>query len=413
MVESRTETVDSAGERFWTTSRTIYDQFGRSSVSTAAYTTPIDHPIGTGDTPPLVVSVNRYDDEGRSIAVERYREAVVSLEPLAGASFSPMPELTEAGQLESVSETLYDAAGRPYRSLGNRVPQDQLPAGFDNSDALPPEYPVRDGLDPYSGLNLTPGVLTDTLFDDEGRAFGALGHPVLAASVGLTGSQFDGKLVRHRTETIFDRHDNPAIERSGLAQIETVEGVVTGLEAADSMDMVHQFDPFGNVLRTDYVVEGEVSGATTTAAGQRSGGRVDSFTMTEYDERKRPIAVSQQTDGEVEVQWDAAAETFVATNFTLVSAPGQAIPTTLSRYDGDDRLIAVELPAVADPSSGLVAARPVYQYTYNERGQQSAILDPNGHTTRFTYDARGQQTGRQLPLHFGPDGVAGHGKRTL
>ena len=109
----------------------------------------------------------------------------------------------------------------------------------------------------------------------------------------------------------------------------------------------------------------------------------------------------QATAGVVVAVWNDSLESF--TN----SASSDVIPTKLYRYDTDDRLSAVELPAVADPNNGDAITRPRYEYSYNERGSQTGIVDPLGHETRFTFTDRGQQASRTLPLGFGDDGIVG------
>lgn len=67
-------------------------------------------------------------------------------------------------------------------------------------------------------------------------------------------------------------------------------------------------------------------------------------------------------------------------------------------YDSAGRLTAVILPAVADPENDNELTRPRYEYGYDERGNQTSILDPKGRETRFTYDQQGRQLTRTLPL---------------
>ncbi|MDR2170104.1 MAG: hypothetical protein LBP59_08180 [Planctomycetaceae bacterium] len=69
-------------------------------------------------------------------------------------------------------------------------------------------------------------------------------------------------------------------------------------------------------------------------------------------------------------------------------------------------MIAVILPAVFDPVSGK-SVSPKYEYQYDDFGRQILIRDPNGHETRFEYDAFGNQISRTLPLGFGADGILG------
>ena len=77
------------------------------------------------------------------------------------------------------------------------------------------------------------------------------------------------------------------------------------------------------------------------------------------------------------------------------------IPTKCYAYDAAGRLASVTLPKVPDPDNGGALDHPVYVYKYDAYGNQALIRDPNEHETSFEYDARGNQTSRQLPL--GPD----------
>jgi YD repeat-containing protein len=76
-------------------------------------------------------------------------------------------------------------------------------------------------------------------------------------------------------------------------------------------------------------------------------------------------------------------------------------------YDEQGRLTSVALPAVPGSPSGSPDVSPVYTYAYNASGNQTLLRDPLGHETRFTFDAEGRQTQRQLPLAFGADGRLG------
>ncbi|WP_186775576.1 RHS repeat domain-containing protein [Rubripirellula tenax] len=76
----------------------------------------------------------------------------------------------------------------------------------------------------------------------------------------------------------------------------------------------------------------------------------------------------------------------------------------LYHYDADDRLEGVSLDYV-NPQD--VSQRPHYAYHYDERGNQTGIVDPLGRETRFTFTDQGQQESRTLPLSFGTDGISG------
>jgi len=65
-----------------------------------------------------------------------------------------------------------------------------------NQSAVLADYPVRGtALDRYASFNLSSGVISNTLFDSLGRQIASLGHPLPAADVGLSGTNYDNKLV--------------------------------------------------------------------------------------------------------------------------------------------------------------------------------------------------------------------------
>ncbi|MCG8653329.1 MAG: hypothetical protein MI861_26055, partial [Pirellulales bacterium] len=397
VVESRTETVDSAGTHHWLVSRTLYDSFGRVEVSTDRFVVPIGTPLGedpVGGAPPTQVTKTIYDDRGRTIATERYIAAVVSLTPDPNLDYSPPPVLSNDDTLESVNETLYDEAGRVYRTITGRVP-------VGNAPSLPATYPTHgNAADRYENANLTSGVITDTLFDDRGRQYATLGHPLPAAEIGLSGGSYDGNLVRLRTETIYDSYGQPSIQRSGLAHIETPDGTFVDVLDQQSVDIKSYYDAFGNVYRSDYITGGTITYDPLTDSSSRSGQTLHSYTLVRFDDENRPIAEMQQTDGSVTAVWSDTENSFIIDSTTT------KIPTKLYHYNDSGQLVAVELPAVADPLDGGTIKRPKYQYAYDEQGNQTLIVDPLGRETRFTFTERGQQATRTLPLGFGSDGIA-------
>ncbi len=405
VAESRSETVASDGTRSWLVSRTIYDAEGKLIVSTDRFLVPGDTPLGedpAGGPVPMQITKTIYDSRDRTIATERYAGATVSLTQDASLDHSPSLVLVSGGTLERVSETLYDTGGRVYRTISGRVSLTSLsPTALTQSNALS-GYPIyEDGVDRYADAGLSTGIISDTLFDDRGRQYASLGHPLPAADLGLSGTNYDGNLVRIRSETIFNRYGQSDVSRSGLAHVETTNGTFVGVFDDQSVDSRPHHDAFGNVFRSDLIIGGTITYSATTKSTTRSGGTIQSFTLTQFDDENRPVAEMQATAGDIVANWSASEESFVHI------ASGDRIPTKLYRYDSDDRLVAVELPAVADPNNGSAATRPRYQYTYNERGNQTGVVDPLGHETRFTFTDRGQKSVRTLPLGLGADGMLG------
>lgn len=77
------------------------------------------------------------------------------------------------------------------------------------------------------------------------------------------------------------------------------------------------------------------------------------------------------------------------------------VRTTEYKYATDGKLTQVTLPEV--PTFHLDTYQtnleaPIYSYEYDERGNQTALVDPLGRRTEFAYDAEGRQITRTLPV---------------
>ncbi|WP_236622194.1 RHS repeat-associated core domain-containing protein [Novipirellula maiorica] len=430
VVESRNEVPPASGESpsagHWMVSRTIYDSLGRAVISTDRFKVPLDTPLGEDPISgpvPTQITKTIYDTRGRTTATEQYTGATVSLTQLNTPTlpYSPAPILASSGTLDSVSETLYDAAGRVWRTISARVPLSTLSGvALSQAEALE-DYPVHgSGTDPYAnfdpanyglqtGDSLSPGIISDSLFDTRGRQYASLGQPLPAAGVGLdlTLSPFtlpsSNFLVRPRTETIYDSLGQASVQRSGLAQVESTTGVFQSVYDADAVDTKTYTDALGNVYRSEFITGGTVSYNSTEKRTERVGASVHSYTLTRFDSENRPVAEMQQTAGAVTAVWSETENSFV------IDGTSTPIPTKLYVYDADYRLVAVELPAVANPLNSNAVERPRYEYAYNAQGNQTLIRDPLGRETRFSFTDRGQQATRTLPLGFGDDGVFGTG----
>ncbi|GAA4443172.1 hypothetical protein GCM10023156_00020 [Novipirellula rosea] len=424
VIESRSEVVDTSSGtavKNWMVSRTLYDTDGKVLASTDRFFVPAGTPLGNDPVSgPVTTQITKtiYDGRDRAVATERYEGGSLSLSGTFdpdGTAYHPGFAISD-GTLTSVSETLYDAAGRVWRTISGRVPESTLsPTALAQSQALA-NFPIHgDAADPYAGQGLSSGILSDPIFDERGRQFGSLGHPLPAADIGLAGGDFDGNLVRPRTETLYNSHGQAEIQRSGLAHIVSPTNVFVSVQDNQSVDMVSQYDAFGNVVRTDYLTGGTLSSSSAQDTSHvRTGGIVDSFMMTHFDVENRPIAEMQSLPGFVTASYDPAQRTFVIDSVSTNNTPytqnhtvNEHVPTKLYNYDSDDRLESVELPAVPDPDNSGTPTRPKYEYAYDERGNQTLIVDPLGRETRFTFTDRGQQATRTLPLGFGDDGIQG------
>ena len=392
VIESRSQVAPASGatQGDWMVSRTIYDADGKVIASTERFLVPAGTPIGADPVLPAIIQIAKsiYDSRDRTIATERYTGAQIGgLIASQDADVAPVGfQLLSEGTLDSVSETLYDEASRVYRTVSGRVPLASLsPTALAQDQALA-NYPIyEDGVDRYADDGLSSGFISDTLFDDRGRHNASLGHPLPAGDLGFVGANYDGNLVRIRRETFYNRNGQTELSRSGLAQVESPDGTFVGIFDEDSIDSKPYYDAFGNVYRSDLIADGTLQ----------------SYTLTRFDDGNRPIAEMQSTSGSVVAVWSDSENSFV------IDGSATHIPTKLYIYDADDRLAAVELPADADPNNGSSITRPRYEYSYNERGSQSGIVDPLGRETRFTFTDRGQQATRTLPLGFGDDGIVG------
>ncbi|MCA9139481.1 MAG: putative Ig domain-containing protein, partial [Planctomycetales bacterium] len=454
VIESRSEIVDTSGAtpvKNWMVSRTLFDDDGKVLASTDRFLVPEGTDLGNDPTGgPVLTQITKtiYDDRGRTIATERYSDGSLSFtgtfDP-AGTSYHPGFTLDD-GSLESVSETLYDAAGRVYRTISGRVQLASLSTVAQSQDTALASYPIYPSghVDRYADAALSVGILSDTLFDSRGRQYASLSHPLPAADVGLSGPDYNGKLIRLRRETLFNSYGQTEISRSGLAQVESTAGQVTGIFDVQSVDMESTYDPFGNVVKSAYVTGGTlnfvdkydnaynfplaVGNRGEGVFSQRSQGTTDSFTMTHFDDENRPVAEMQSAPGFITAVYDETTQTFrvasVEADVTglpyafLQDSPetelevNDPLPTKLYNYDADGRLESVELPAVEDPNNNDTPTRPKYEYTYDGRGNQVSIISPPtaatpvGAETRFAFNERGQQWARALPLAFGSDGDA-------
>ena len=393
VIESRSQVAPASGatQGDWLVSRTIYDTDGKVIASTDRFLVPAGTPLGGDSLLPVITQISKsiYDSRDRTIASERYTGALVgNLVASQNPGVAPVGfQLLNEGTLESVSETLYDEASRVYRTVSGRVPLLSLsPTALAQDQALA-NYPIyEDGVDRYASAGLSTGIISDTLFDDRGRQDASLGHPLPASDLGLTGVNYDGNLIRIRSENSYNSYGQTELSRSGLAHVETANGTFVGIFDEDSIDSKPSYDAFGNVYRLDLIADGTLQ----------------SYALTRFDDENRSIAEMQVTAGDVVSVWSDSENSFV------IDGSATHIPTKLYIYDADDRLAAVELPAIADPNNGGSITRSRYEYSYDERGNQTGIVDPLGNETRFTFTERGQQATRTLPLGFGDDGVFGN-----
>jgi len=283
----------------------------------------------------LLGTITKYDTQGRAVKTERVQGAEVTINASGDAV------LTATGTVRSTSQTIYNAKGQVARTIA-------------------PD-----------------GQITDYEYDSLGRPIATVGYAVRADQVGLTGSQFDGKLVRLRSETHYDAQGRVSHDVANLIQIDNAVGPPI-IISTGAVTTTYGYDAAGQ----------RVSTTTTGGSGAAALTTVTSATFDPF--------------GRQQSETDAAAN------------------VRAFEYDAMDRLSAVVLPAVPNPACGSLAepclpadfanaalANPRYEYGYDAQGNQTLIRDPLGHETRFTFDEHGRQTSRTLPLGFGADGKLG------
>ena len=212
------------------------------------------------------------------------------------------------------------------------------------------------------------GNVTESEYDSFGRQTASIGPQV----------EIGSKKVRQRTETAYDSLGRTAEQRSGIIHDESGKGQH---DTAQLRRTRYTYDSENRVVRTIF--------------------HDGSYTQVRYDALGRKIAESKTVASDVQIVWSPSDKSFKN------QVNNQPVPTRLTEYDYDGRMIAVALPAVADPLNANTLVRPRYQYGHSLSGQQSLIVDPYGYETRFTFDALGRQTSRTLPLGFGVDGKQG------
>jgi len=196
------------------------------------------------------------------------------------------------------------------------------------------------------------GAVTDYEYDSLGQKTAEIGAPLPAEDVGLTGYA-PNALVRLRTEYTYDGQGRLATERTNI-----VQPVGTGTtDYSSARTTSYNYDANGNLLQT------------TLPDPDGSGPLVSPTTSSTYDALGRKTSDTNQM--------------------------GQ---TRTFAYNADGRLASVQLPPVANPQNGGAMTNPTYQYGYDVFGNQTSIQDPLGRVTQFTFDERGNELSRTLPL---------------
>ena len=428
LIESRRESLDEDDNTVELVSRTVYDAAGRAIAQTDTFVSGATSADGT---------LTTYDDAGRVIQTRRVTGLKIGL---IGSGATQSAVLNDPGTVISSSGTTYDEAGRvtestdsyglrtqtTYNAFGEvtqtrrEVPNsagtdavwlvsrtvyddfgrvtlttDQyLEGGADPVFATLTQYDtlgrahkstrlegVSVAIDPITGnaslvasgfaLYTTQtiydaegrvhqqiaadGQTTTFEYDDLGRQIATISHPLPAEEIGLTGYA-PGTLVSLRSETVYDDEGRVAVNRTNIRQIIPPSGP----EQTDdtyAQETTYEYDERGNVVKTTFAD--------------------DTFITATYDNFGRKVTETNQL--------------------------GQTRSFT---YDDAGRLTQVTLPDL-DGNAATTTDIAAYQYAYDARGNQTLLVDPLGHETRFAYDHLGRQVSRTLPLGLGADGIFG------
>jgi RHS repeat-associated protein len=318
VLQTRTRTYDENNNPMWLVQRNVFDNFGRIQYATDTYVVPDnDSPIAPAPSAPartVYGTRSLYDAAGRSIGSQRVLGAVVTMSqqgPGPQAVYSS--RLSDPGTVVSSTKTEYDNQGRAFKHTA------------------------------------ADGQTNITLYDARGRSQATLGHAVEPALVGLSGPDYTNRLVRLRTETVYDDVGLASESITNIMQIEERNGTVFKIDRSQQRVVKQIYDAQNRVIETIH----------PDGTSNRSL----------YDERGRVIA---------EIDPMGHRKDF--------------------SFDSSGRLSQVQLPAVPNPRNNDALERPTYQYRYNSFGQMSQLIDAHGRITNFHFDALGRSTGRTLPM---------------
>ncbi len=189
------------------------------------------------------------------------------------------------------------------------------------------------------------GQVRDNEYDDQNRLIAEIGPRMKAEEVGLA-DRYAGKIVRLRTENERDAYDRKTAIWTSILQVEREDGTIETIDRTLATRTSFRSDAEGRVVQT------------THANG--------TSTRNEYNVSGQLIAETDQRGNRRTMQ-----------------------------YDSLGRLTAVNLPKVTTPDGRSLA--PEFHYSFDAAGNQTAVEDSLGRTTRFTYDSAGHMLTRTLP----------------
>jgi len=173
-------------------------------------------------------------------------------------------------------------------------------------------------------------------------------------------------------------HQHDAAGR--MVQLTGNGGFTTRYQYGANGQIASVTDAFGNETEYEYGNTGQLS-KTTDSLGR--------ITQYQYDARGQMTKVIKPDGTAVSVLYDEMGREKARSDEL-----GQQTQTF---YDNLGRMVGVALPEIIDPSTG-ESTTPAYTYNRDAYGRINEYVDPLDRTTLFSFNERGVETRRVLPL---------------
>jgi len=337
-VQTRTESLDAAGQPVWLVSRMVYDPEGRVELSTDQY-------VGaTSD----YATRTLYDGKGRVMATLGLEGADVDV-------VNGNTVVTDYGTELWRTETVYDAKGRTQRTIG------RYDAG--DPDAARPA--------------------TDHEYDALGRQAAMIGPAVT--------DEVTDDLVRHRSETKYDAQGRVQETRDNIRVVVDANGSVLGTSYANKHVTAFEYDQLGRKTKTIYGVGTAIE--SYVAQGYDDLGRVIWETEQALTTNQNPLRKDYGYDAAGRLVAVVLPE---VAHPTLLdgSDPLMVRPRYEYTYDAQGNQVTIRdnvYQIGSDPATAEVF--------YDHGGTAGDFTeDYDTRVTEFAYDAQGRQVSRTLPI---------------